>query len=69
MHKPSSKHDPTLEIQVASDVLCLRGTGIDVNPALLSGNVILHLHEPTSLKQIVLQFRGKARIPASASES
>ncbi|CAL1706329.1 unnamed protein product [Somion occarium] len=69
MHREKSKSEPSLEILVNSDVLCLRGTGVDVNPALLSGNVVLHLHEPTSLKQIVLQFKGKARIPASATES
>ena len=63
----TDKH-PHLEINVNSDVLCLRGTGVDVNPALLSGNVVLHLSEPTSIKEITLQFRGKARLPASAAE-
>ncbi|KAI8992968.1 hypothetical protein BD414DRAFT_412836 [Trametes punicea] len=65
--KKSDKH-PHLEIHVASDVLCLRGTGVDVNPALLSGNVVLHLSEPTSIKEITLSFRGKARLPVSAAE-
>ena len=64
------KHQqPSLEILVSSDVLALKGTGQDVNPALLSGNVVLYLTEPTSLKHITLQFRGKARLPVSASES
>ncbi|KAI0373971.1 hypothetical protein BV20DRAFT_591365 [Pilatotrama ljubarskyi] len=65
--KKSDKH-PHLEIHVASDVLCLRGTGVDVNPALLSGNLVLYLSEPTSIKEITLSFRGKARLPVSAAE-
>ncbi|OSD06934.1 hypothetical protein PYCCODRAFT_1464071 [Trametes coccinea BRFM310] len=65
--KKSDKH-PHLEIHVASDTLCLRGTGVDVNPALLSGNLVLHLSEPTSIKEITLSFRGKARLPVSAAE-
>ena len=62
------KHQPSLEIIVSSDVLYLKGTGQDVNPALLSGNVVLYLNEPTSLKHITLQFRGKVRIPAAGNE-
>ena len=58
-----------VDIVVNQDTLVLRGTGVDVNPALLSGNVVLYLSEPTSIKEITLQFRGKARIPPSASES
>ncbi|CDO76661.1 hypothetical protein BN946_scf184695.g2 [Trametes cinnabarina] len=65
--KKSDKH-PHLEIHVASDTLCLRGTGVDVNPALLSGNLVLHLSEPTSIKEITLSFRGKARLPVSSAE-
>ena len=66
MHR--DKIAPSLDIVVNSDTLVLRGTGVDVDPALLSGNVVLNLTEPTSLKEIVLQFRGKARLPVSASE-
>lgn len=62
------KNQPSLEIVVPADTLALKGTGQDVNPALLSGNLVLYLNEPTSLKSITLQFRGKAKIPASASE-
>lgn len=58
-----------VDIAVNSDTLILRGTGVDVEPALLSGNVVLFLTEPTSIKEITLQFRGKARIPPSANES
>ena len=66
------KHDKgqtSLDIVVNSDTLVLRGTGVDVAPALLSGNVVLYLSEATSIKEITLQFRGNARIPPSASES
>jgi arrestin-related trafficking adapter 4/5/7 len=58
-----------VDINVHSDTLVLRGTGVDVAPALLSGNVVLFLTEPTSIKEITLQFRGKARIPPSTNES
>ncbi|KAL6298381.1 hypothetical protein BKA93DRAFT_744201 [Sparassis latifolia] len=68
MDPKGDKFSPLLDILVNADTLCLRGTGIDVNPALLSGNVVLHLSEPTSIKEIVLQFRGKARLPVSSSE-
>ncbi|KAL5528633.1 hypothetical protein ACEPAF_7769 [Sanghuangporus sanghuang] len=65
-HSPREKaHAPTLDVSVASDQLHLRGTGVDVEPTLLSGNVVLHLSEPTSIKQIVLVFRGKARVPSN----
>ncbi|KAF9227043.1 hypothetical protein BS17DRAFT_443133 [Gyrodon lividus] len=58
-----------IEIVVDSDCLILKGTGIDVEPALLSGHVVLHLTEPTSIREITLQFRGKARLPASLNEA
>ena len=77
-HQPQHEHDmhrekkdrdgPYLDIVVASDTLVLRGTGVDVDPALLSGHVVLYLTEPTSIKEITLQFRGKARLPVSSSE-
>lgn len=58
-----------LEIVLNNEVILLKGTGVDVEPSLLSGNVVLQLTESTSIKEIVLQFRGKARIPLSANES
>lgn len=67
MHR-DKKDSPYLDILVSSDTLVLRGTGVDVDPALLSGNVVLHLTEPTSIKEITLQFRGKARLPVSSAE-
>lgn len=56
-------HPISLDISVANDQLHLRGTGVDVEPTLLTGNVVLHLSESTSIKQIILVFRGKARVP------
>lgn len=65
--KKGDKH-PSIEIIVDSDPLILRGTGADVSPALLSGRIVLHLAESTPVKQITLQFRGKARLPPLANE-
>jgi arrestin-related trafficking adapter 4/5/7 len=71
---PPSEHDmtkekerPRLEILVDSDCLFLKGTGSDVEPALLSGHVALNLTESTSFKEITLKFRGKARLPFTES--
>lgn len=58
-----------LEIILDTQHLRLRGTGVDVEPTTLSGHVVLFLTEDTALKEITLQFRGKARIPVPASES
>ncbi|KAL4251435.1 hypothetical protein ABKN59_005704 [Abortiporus biennis] len=69
MKDKTEKHQPTLDILVNSETLYLRGIGVDVNPALLSGNVVLQLYEPTSLKQIVLSFKGKAKIPAAGNDA
>lgn len=66
-HKKDDKHS-NIEIIVDSDTLVLRGTGADVSPALLSGRVVLHLAESTPVKQITLQFRGKAKLPPLANE-
>lgn len=67
-HNPDDKH-PNIEIILYDDVLVLRGASVQVTPALLSGHVVLHLTESTTLKQITLQFRGKAKLPPLASES
>lgn len=61
------KH-PNIEIVVDTDTLILKGAGVEVTPALLSGHVVLHLAESTPLKQITLQFRGKAKLPPLADE-
>ncbi|KAF8834468.1 hypothetical protein BDN67DRAFT_876209, partial [Paxillus ammoniavirescens] len=58
-----------IEIIIKFDCLVLKGTGVDVEPAVLSGHVVLHLTEPNSIKGITLQFRGKARLPAPLNEA
>ncbi|EDR11623.1 uncharacterized protein LACBIDRAFT_314025 [Laccaria bicolor S238N-H82] len=67
MARESAK--PYLDIILDSPFLILRGLGPDVESTRLSGNVLLFLTEPTSVKEITLQFKGKARLPTSASES
>jgi hypothetical protein len=66
MTKEKGSH---LDITLESNCVFLKGTGVDVEPAYLTGQVALTLTEPTSLKEITLQFRGKARLPVPASES
>ena len=51
-----------IDLVVDSDVLTLKGNGAEVTPALLSGNIVLDLAESTAVKQITLQFRGKAKL-------
>ncbi|KAK0194986.1 hypothetical protein F5146DRAFT_1023740 [Armillaria mellea] len=63
------KERPRLEIILDKDCIFLKGTGVDVEPARLSGHVVLYLAESTSIKEITLQFRGKARLPVPANES
>ncbi|KAG9309271.1 hypothetical protein JVU11DRAFT_10755 [Chiua virens] len=58
-----------IDIVVDSDCISLKGTGVDVEPALLKGHIVLHLREPTSIKEITLQFKGKAKLPASLNDS
>ena len=59
----------SIEIIVNTDVLTLRGAGVEVTPALLSGQVVLDLAESTPLRQITLQFRGKAKMPPVENET
>lgn len=66
--KDKEKSHMSLDIQVATDQLHLKGTGVDVEPALLTGNVVLTLTEATSIKQITLVFRGKARVPPNPND-
>ena len=56
---------PTLDIVVTEDILRLQGPGREVEPVLLSGNVVLYLPEDTDIKDITLSFRGKAKFPWS----
>lgn len=64
--KEKEKLLPMLEVVVSSDTLCLRGPGTEVEPVLLSGNVVLYLPEDTDIKGITLHFRGKARLPPAS---
>jgi arrestin-related trafficking adapter 4/5/7 len=57
-----------IDLVVNSDVLTLKGNGAEVTPALLSGQIVLDLAESTTVKQITLQFRGKARLPPVENE-
>ncbi|KAG2135792.1 hypothetical protein DEU56DRAFT_389049 [Suillus clintonianus] len=67
VHQDRSHHPPPdksrIDIVLDSEVLALKGTTVDVEPALLSGHVVLTLSEATSIKEINLQFRGKTRVP------
>jgi len=54
---------PHLDIQLDSPSIFLKGIGDDVEPAILTGHVTLFLMESTSIKEITLHFRGKARVP------
>lgn len=62
------KSRTSLEIIVNNDTICLKGTGPEVEPAVLSGHVALYLTESTSIKEITLSFRGKARLPLPSHE-
>lgn len=65
LSRDKEKLQPTFEIVVTNDVLCLQGLGTEAEPVLLSGNVVLHLPENADIKDITLQFRGKARFASS----
>ncbi|KAI0302678.1 hypothetical protein BC826DRAFT_948710 [Russula brevipes] len=76
-HTPNDRHESApkrddrqnnIEIVVNTDVLTLRGAGVEVTPALLSGQVVLDLAESTTVKQVTLQFRGKAKLPPIENE-
>lgn len=60
---------PHIDIILDAPYLTLKGTGPDVEPTTLSGHVSLYLTEAISIKEITLQFKGKAKIPMPASES
>ncbi|TFY74340.1 hypothetical protein EWM64_g9672, partial [Hericium alpestre] len=72
MAHPDLSHEkerlPNIEILVNQDLLLLKGVGVDVSPTLLQGHVVVNLAESTSIKEITLQFRGKARLPPPANE-
>lgn len=60
LHDTSHLH---VEIVLQSDTIVMRGVGQDVEPAMLSGSVILNLEEATNIREIALNFTGKARLP------
>ncbi|TRM70115.1 hypothetical protein BD626DRAFT_422757 [Schizophyllum amplum] len=66
--KEKERH-PRCEIVLDQECLYLRGTGVDVEPARLSGHLVLYLTESTSVREITLHFRGKARLPVPSHES
>lgn len=62
---PRETSQPTLDIVVTNNVICLQGPGREVEPVLLSGEVVLYLSEDTDIKDITLNFRGKVKLPSS----
>ncbi|SGY13409.1 BQ5605_C010g05854 [Microbotryum silenes-dioicae] len=58
-----SHHVEPLEIHLESSELVLRGlTGEDLEPAVLNGELVLNLHDTTTLKEISLNFTGTAKV-------
>ncbi|KAJ9098888.1 hypothetical protein QFC19_006227 [Naganishia cerealis] len=55
-------HHAPLEIHLDNDLIILRGAGGDVNPALMTGQVILNLTESTNIKELTLKLEGKAKV-------
>ena len=62
------KEKSHLDIILDNPYLVLKGTGPDVDPTTLSGHVRLFLTEATSIKQITLHFKGKAKLPVLTSD-
>lgn len=68
LHTHQDDKHTGIDLVVNSDVLSLKGNGAEVTPALLSGQIVLDLAESTTVKQITLQFRGKAKLPPVENE-
>ncbi|KZW00209.1 hypothetical protein EXIGLDRAFT_722273 [Exidia glandulosa HHB12029] len=69
MHPPpldGAEERSFLEI-VAPRTVVFRGLGQDVDTAVLAGTLVLHLAESTDLRDITLEFTGKAKLPAPPS--
>lgn len=58
-----SGNDASLEIILPSDSVICRGVGTDIEPALLSGQVVLKLGEATNIKEVTLELIGKVKPP------
>ncbi|KAG6919362.1 hypothetical protein DXG01_006911 [Tephrocybe rancida] len=69
MAKEKDSSKPRIEILLDAPYLFLKGVGVDVESTRLSGHVAIYLSEATPLKEITLQFRGKAHLPGPPSES
>lgn len=52
-----------LQILIPSDDVVLRSDGQDVQPAVLSGQLILHLSQATDIRDVKLTFVGKLTAP------
>lgn len=59
----SGHNDSSLEIALASENVICRGLGADIEPALLSGQVILKLGEATNIREVTLELVGKVKPP------
>jgi arrestin-related trafficking adapter 4/5/7 len=58
-----------VEIFLDQPNVYLKGVGVDVEPTRISGHVAVYLTESTSIKEITLNFKGKATLPIPASEA
>ncbi|CAK5267198.1 unnamed protein product [Mycena citricolor] len=65
----SHSNDQQLEVLLDHEYLFLSGTGLDVEPAHLSGRVVLNLSEPTTIRSVSLQFRGKTYLSVPPQDS
>ena len=61
-HSYAGHHHAPLEVHLDNDLVVLRGAGGDVNPALLTGQVVLNLTESTNIKELTLKLEGKAKV-------
>lgn len=61
----SPTHFEPLEIILADDNLVCRGVAGNLEPALLSGHVVLNLSESTNIKDITLELTCQAKVPTT----
>jgi hypothetical protein len=59
----------SLAIELSSDKFYFKDVASAAEPCLVSGVVILSLGEATSLREVTLHLRGKARIPSLAVDA
>jgi len=57
-----------LEIRLSSDTVVLRGTGTQIEPARLTGSVILHLADATAIRGVELRLLAKAKVAPPLSD-